>query len=133
MKTEIKFTGAQDNGKNLGHEKEVVHTRSLIVFDGKEMKEIAIARWYMGRSSQANRVYCSIWVYTPVFGQYTAGNGQSSGYGFCKHSDAFERAINSAGIYSSEPISGRGMGEVDSFLEAMGKQAGFAHVYVSQG
>lgn len=129
----IKFTGAQDNGKNLGDKKEVVHTRELVVFDGQEMKSVAVARWYMGRSSSANKVDCSIWVYTPVFGQYTAGNGNSSGFGFCKWSDAFERAINSAGIYSSEPISGRGMNEVDKFLEEMGKQAGFKHVFVAKG
>lgn len=129
----IKFTGPQDNGKNLGHKKEVVHARELIVFDGQTMKSIAVARWYMGKSNGANKVDCSIWVYTPVFGQYTAGNGSSSGFGFCKHSDAFERALHSAGIYSSVPISGRGMSEVDTFLEELGKQAGFKHVYVAKG
>lgn len=129
----IKFTGAQDNGKNLSDKKEVVYTRNLIVFDGQEMREIAVARWYMSRSNNANRVDCSIWIFNAVFGEYTAGNGNSSGFGFCKFSDAFERAINSAGVYSSEPISGRGMNEVDKFLEELGKHAGFNHVYVAKG
>lgn len=129
----IKFTGKQENGKNLGHDKETVQVRNLIAFDGQEFRELATVRWYMGRSKQSNRVYCSIWVYTKVFGEYTAGHGISSGYGFCKQSDAFERAINSAGIYSDEPISGRGMSTVDEFLESLAKMAGFNHAYVAKG
>lgn len=129
----IRFTGKQENGKNLGHEKEVVHTRNLIAFYDNQFKELAVCRWYMGRASNANRVYCSIWVNHEVLGEYTAGHGTSQGYGFCKHSDAFEHAINSAGIYSSEPISGRGMNDVDLFLEELAKQNGFLNVYVAKG
>lgn len=129
----ISFKGGQDNGKNLGHAKEVVQTRNLAGFDGEEFHELATVRWYMSRSSNANRMYCSIWVNGKVFGEYTAGNSHTSGYGFCKLSDSFERALNSAGIYSGEPISGRGMSTVDEFLESMAKMAGFNHAYVAKG
>lgn len=131
----IKFTGKQENGKNLGDSKEVVQVRNLIGFDEVTgtFHELACVRWYMSRSKSADRVYCSIWVMNKVFGEYTAGHAHTSGYGFCKQSDAFERALNSAGIYSDEPISGRGMSTVDDFLEAMAKMAGFKHAYVAKG
>ena len=129
----ISFKCKQDNGKNLSHEKEVVQVRNLIAFDGEKFHELVTVRWYMSRSRTADRVYCSIWVTGKVFGDYTAGHAFTSGYGFCKQSDAFERALNSAGIYSSEPISGRGMSTVDDFLEVMGKHAGFENVHITKG
>lgn len=132
----IKFTGKQDNGKNLGHEKETVQVRNLIGFNELtgEFNELATVRWYMARSATGtSRVYCSIWVTSKVFGEYTAGNAFTQGYGFCKQSDAFARALNSAGIYTDDPISGRGMSMVDEFLEVMAKMAGFKHAYVSKG
>jgi hypothetical protein len=129
----IKFTESQDNGKNLGVEKEIVEIRQLIAFDGKEFKELATVRWYMSRSKSADRVYCSIWVTGHVFGQYTSGHGHTSGYGFCKLSDSFERALNSAGIYSDEPISGRGMSRVDALLEKLALHAGFENSYIARG
>ena len=131
----IKFTGKQENGKNHGEQKETVQVRNLIGFDERtgQFHELACVRWYMSRSSNASRVYCSIWVMTKTFGEYTAGTAHTDGYGFCKQSDAFERALNSAGIYSGEPISGRGMSAVDDFLEAMAKMAGFNHAYIAKG
>lgn len=131
----IKFTGKQDNGKNLGGSKEVILNRVLIAFDDntKEFKELATVRWYMGKSRNSQRVYCSVWVIGHVFGDYTAGNAFTDGYGFCKQSDSFERALNSAGIYTEDPISGRGISKVDEFLEAMAKMAGFNHFYITKG
>ena len=133
IQMKISFKAAQKNGKNLGHSKEVITTRNLIAFEDGQFYELATVRWYMSRSKEANRIYCSIWVNPKVFGEYTAGSGFTSGYGFCKQSDSFERALNSAGIYSSEPISCRGMSTVDEFLELMAKTAGFKHAYVAKG
>ncbi|SRR5258708_39535663 len=131
----IKFTGKQEKGKNLSDTKEVIQVRNLIGFDERteQFHELACVRWYMSRAKNADRVYCTIWIMTKTFGEYTSGHAYSSGYGFCKQSDAFERALNSAGVYTDEPISGRGMSTVDDFLEALAKMAGFKFYYIAKG
>ena len=129
----FRLTEAVENGKNWGDCKEVVQVRNLIAFKDGQFHDLACVRWYMSRSNNANRVYCSIWLPTKLFGHYRAGNAHTSGYGFCKQSDAFERALNSAGVYPHEPVSGRGMSTVDDCLLEMAKFAGFEHAYVAKG
>lgn len=134
MTTEaFRLTPAVENGKNLGQEKETVEVRNLIAFKDGQFHDLACVRWYMSRSKNADRVYCSLWLPTKLFGEYRAGHGYTSGYGFCKRSDAFERALNSAGVYPVEPVSGRGMSTVDDCLLDMAHHAGYEHAYIAKG
>lgn len=129
----FRLTAPEENAKNMSDKKETIETRNLIVFNEGHFQKLATVRWYMSRLSNANRVYCSIWLTDNTFGNYRSGHGMSSGYGFCKQSDAFELALNSAGIYSKQPISGRGIEEVDRCLMNMAEHAGYEHAYIAQG
>jgi hypothetical protein len=130
---QVKFTEAQSNGKNRD-DKEVIKAWNLIGFKKGEFKELATIRWYMGRSSSASVIYCSIWVYPHDWlHESTAGNGQAGGGGYCKQSAAFEYAINSAGLYSSEPISGRGLSVVEDFLKALAVKLGYKNHTIAKG
>ena len=127
----------QDNGKNFDS-KETIATRQLIAFKDGEFKVLVTARWYMGRSSSASTVYCSVWITghaLPEFTDWTgcAGNGSAGGGGYCKQSAAFYEAISKAGIKVDTEISGRGMSVVDDFLEALALNAGFEHNYIARG
>lgn len=134
MTTEaFRLAEAIDNGKNLGDNKEVIQIRNLIAFKDGEFHDLACVRWYMSRSKNAERVYCTVWLPTKLFGEYRAGHGYTSGYGFSKQSDAFERALNSAGVYPAEPVSGRGMSTVDDCLLEMAKHAGYDNAYLAKG
>lgn len=129
----FRLTEPQEYGKNLADTKEVVQVRNLIAFKDGQFHDLACVRWYMARSNTAERVYCSIWIPARVFGEYRSGHGMTSGYGFCKQSDAFERALNSAGIYVTEPVSGRGMSTVDECLLDMATHAEYEYAYVAKG
>lgn len=128
----FQLTTAQENGKNLASEKEIIEMRNLIAFDGEKFNELIWVRWYTARIRQAEKVHCSIWINTKVFGRYTSGYGTASGIGTCKLSTAFAEALKCAGIYASEPISGRGMSIVDECLKEMGLDAGFYDVYIAK-
>lgn len=86
----------KSNARNMGREKETVSTYKVV---GKlpkgRLQVICEARMYMGRSSSASTVYCSLWVHGE---KYTSGRGQAGGYGYHKESQALSDAIKSAGI-----------------------------------
>ena len=73
--------------------KETVNTLTVLAVVKGEIKEVACARFYMGRSSQASVVYCCLWVHGKA-----SGKGQAGGYGYHKESAALCDAITSAGI-----------------------------------
>jgi hypothetical protein len=91
-----KFNGLHNqNGKNYGGEKETTLRMIVVGKRGKELAPIVEARFYMGRSSSASNVYCSLWVHGA---EYCAGHGTAGGYGYHKESAALQSAINSAGV-----------------------------------
>lgn len=111
--------------------KERIESRELIAFKDGEFKSLVTARWYMGKSSTASKVYCALWVKTPD--AWANGVGDAGGYGYCKQSSAYSEALSKAGIKCSEGISGRGMSTVEESMMALAKGLGFEHAYISRG
>lgn len=94
------------NARNLSDKKELVKAWSLCHLSDGEIREAITVRWWMGRSSSASRVYCSVWVHGKDF--YTSGHGQAGGGGYDKASAAFAAAVDSAGIQLAADVDGRG-------------------------
>lgn len=115
-----------ENARNLSGSKELVHAMSLIVSTSKGPREVVTARWWMGRSSQASEVHCSIWVHGHLGnGTWTSGRGTAGGYGYCKKSAAFSDAVSSANIKLATYVNGVGIPAVREALEAIAKALGF--------
>jgi hypothetical protein len=135
-----KFNGLHNqNGKNYGGEKETTLRMIVVGKRGKELAPIVEARFYMGRSSSASNVYCSLWVHGA---EYCAGHGVAGGYGYHKESAALQGAIKMAGItlFGSNyarahdqkrvnfkdlaHIGGCGYGSMETALKAIARAAG---------
>lgn len=128
---------AVSNAVNYGGEKERVSSYTVVGKKGGELCAIVEARFYMGRSSSASTVYCSLWVNGE---RYCSGTGKAGGYGYHKESAALAQAITSAGIlltganYSHHEgrvnfkkpayISGCGTGSMETALKAIARAAG---------
>jgi hypothetical protein len=132
------FEQLKSIGRNLD-KKETVTRWNLIAFHDGKFIELITARWYMGRSSHASVVYCTVWFHSWLFanshGEWTdaSGTGQAGGGGYCKQSAAFESAMRNAGIKCDHDISGRGMSVAEDALLALGRQAGYEHVKLVRG
>lgn len=83
-------------------------------------------RCWMGRSSNAHTVYCSIWVRTTEGDQY-AGHGNAGGYGYHRTSAALQAAIDSAGIELFGLVCGNRDEKPDiskrAYIDGVGEQA----------
>lgn len=116
------------NGRNYSDEKEMTAAYIVIGIGSSrsDVKEVATARFHMGRSKTASRVYCSLWVHGRC-----SGHGWAGGYGYHKPSAALDSAIRSAGItLEGDEISGRGESAMLDALHAIGIAAGFDTVRV---
>lgn len=133
------FGKLQSIAINLGDKKETIASRTLIAFEDGKFKELITARWYMGRSSSAMQVDCSVWFDSAIMEashvEWTdcSGRGKAGGGGYCKQSAAFEAAMRSAGIKCDQGIAGRGMSVVEDAMIALAKQQGFDVVHVVRG
>ena len=122
------------NGENLSDKKRLIRAWSLLVIHenparpaGQEIRELAVVRWYMGRSRSASVVHCSVW-FRPSYqyeNYYNSGAGQAGGRGYDKPSSAFAGACKSAGVYLQEEVAGRGDGAVRDALEAIANAHGY--------
>lgn len=112
MKAKITKPG-QSNGYNYGRDKELTAAYSIIGKVNGELREVVVARCYMGRSSSASVVYCSLWVHAGEL--HCSGKGSAGGYGYHKPSAALQDAISSAGVelYGSPYADDNGMHYVD--------------------
>ena len=113
------------NAVNYKGQKELVKSYNVIT---DTLREIIIARCYMGRSASASTVYASIWVNAPDI--HTSGKGKAGGYGYHKASAAVADAISSAGITLDTNISGVGDGAIKESLEAIANALGFERVLI---
>ena len=113
------------NAVNYKGQKELVKSYNVIT---DTLREIIIARCYMGRSASASTVYASIWIQPS--GIYTSGKGKAGGYGYHKESAAIADAIESAGITLDANISGVGGGAIEEALKAIASALGFSHVLI---
>jgi hypothetical protein len=113
------------NAVNYKGQKELVKSYNVIT---DTLREIIIARCYMGRSASASTVYASIWIQSS--GIYTSGKGKAGGYDYHKESAAIADAIESAGITLDANISGVGGGAIEDALKAIASALGFSHVLI---
>jgi hypothetical protein len=103
--------------------KELVRAMMIVAHDpAKGFRLPVTTKFWMGRSRNASRVYC-----TMRSGNETviaSGSGWAGGYGYDKESAALDDAIRNAGITLSRSISGTG--ECRQALEAVARALGYA-------
>ena len=124
-----------DNAKNMNGEKELVQ-RIVVVDDAGSKRTIVDCRLYMGRSSNASTVYCSIWANGHINNGrvWITGYGKAGGYGYHKASAAMQQAIAAAGFTltddngDSMPIAGRGDWAMRNAVIAIAAALGFNDV-----
>jgi hypothetical protein len=110
------------NAKISYDQKELV--RAYVVLSGN--KEVIKVELFMGRSNNANVVYCNFFVIGGVSGAGSAGGG-----GYDKQSAAVSAAIESAGIQLSEDIGGVGPTAIREALGAIMEALGYQdHIIV---
>ena len=113
------------NAVNYKGQKELVKSYNVIT---DTLREIIMARCYMGRSASTSTVYASIWIYSG--GTHTSGKGKAGGYGYHKESAAIGSAIESAGITLDQDIEGLGDGAINEALTAIARALGFSNVLI---
>lgn len=151
-----RLINGRENAKNMSGEKEVV-ARYLFAainpdYDPKDRWSKRIVtpvdvRVYMGRSSSASAVYCSVWarsrkgaklvnVFTdgkkpvrlsmdPAQTIHVSGRGSAGGYGYHKESAAIEDAFTSAGFSFEGHFGGCGDGPAEHAVEAVARFLGW--------
>ena len=120
------------NAVNRAHNKETVETANVVAnYKGDLVTPITV-RWYMGRSSSATVVYCSIWVHT-ADGRDYSGSGSAGGGGYHKTSAALDSAVSSAGIKMAKRFGGCGDGPSNLALQAIAKAAGYRKTTIVHG
>jgi len=140
-----KITLGQENAKNMANEKELVKRIQFIAPNPKfkdvdqtesyyvqypdrlaQMRFVTPidARFYMGRSSQASTVYCSVWIHNRN-GEFSAGRGSAGGYGYDKESQALEEALNSAGVTFTTHWGGMGESAMTRAITLLGHRLGY--------
>ena len=123
MKAQLTKTDCM-NARNMGDKKETIKQMVLIACKAGEFSEPVTVHWYMSRSGDgASPVYCSLWVRCSPY--YVSGRGVAKGYGYHKASAAFQEACDSAGIWLSQPVDGRGNDMVREAMFTIGAALGF--------
>ena len=122
MRLTAKIEKPAQNGKNFD-KKELIRTLTAVVNTKDGLKTPFHAKFYMGRSTNASVVYCSLW----AFGNNIkcSGHGKAGGYGFHKPSAAMQAALDSAGIKLSLPINGVGSTAMENAAKAIIKAMGY--------
>ena len=117
----VKIMESQKSTKIAKYRKEKGYTggHQLIVNDGDTMRVICDIRFYFVGRDGMSPLYCVVWINDGKSGTYKSGAGKASGCGYHKPSAALEYALNDAGIYTSEPISGVGSLAIREALEAL--------------
>jgi hypothetical protein len=118
------------NARNMSCEKELVNRLISIAYIDGEFRQVVDARFYMGRSANSSKVYCSIWVSYPD--HWTSGHGTASGYGYHKESAALDSAIESAGIKLDARIDGVGDSAMREAIEAITRACGYDTFHITQ-
>lgn len=90
------FPEKAKNNASTMDKKETVQTLRAVIAQKDKLIELVDARLYMGRSSRASTVYCSVWIHAK--GIYVSGYGTASGYGYHKASAALASALSAAGF-----------------------------------
>ena len=109
------------NARNLGDKKETIQRLQVVWYNPEEQKieTLVDARFYMGRSSSASQVYCSVWIYG--IDSDWSGYGAAGGGGYHKESAALEESLRSAGWSLDEDIHGGGDRAMEEAVMAVGR------------
>ena len=119
------------NAINHGGKKELVNQQKLVVYYKGELRTLLDVRFYMGRSSSASVVYCSLWLHDDKNNRWMSGTGSAGGYGYHKESAAMDSALTSAKIRLYEKrdkyvhIDGRGESAIRDAMTAIAKASGY--------
>ena len=129
MKATIPAGRGPFNARNYSQEKELTGMVRVIAYCGDGFAEPVDIRFYMGRSSSASRVYCSVWL--RGHGTEASGRGMAGGGGYHKPSAAFSAALDSAGVTLDAAIDGRGETAVIEAAAALARALGFSEFHVT--
>jgi hypothetical protein len=116
----VKFTQPETNSKIRNNRKEK-HFYKQYTTINKDLNAIIQLRLYATPAAH----YCCVWVNDRKHNVHISGGARTTGYGFHRASDAAEKALNVAGIYTSEPISGRGDEVIRNALGAIMNALGY--------
>lgn len=124
---QVKIMDSQVSTKIAQYRKEKGYTGGyqLIVDDGDTLRVICDVRFYFVGRDGMSPLYCVVWVNDNKTHTHKSGAGKASGCGYHKPSAALEYALNDAGIYTSEPISGVGNLAIVEALEALAEKLGY--------
>lgn len=103
--------------------KETTDIKNAVVYHKGEIKNPVTVKWFMGRSAQASKVYCCLWIHGENF--YTSGLGSAGGGGYHKSSAAFSDAVRSAGIELDTSVAGRGDHAVEEAILSIVRALGY--------
>lgn len=128
MKATVPMGCGPSNARNYSPEKELTGLVRVVAYTRGEFAEPVDIRFYMGRGSNASRVYCSVW----LRGEHTecSGCGMAGGGGYHKQSAALSAALDSAGVTLYQPIDGRGESATRKAAAALARALGFETVHV---
>jgi len=112
-----------DNAR-MPDNKEMIASYNVVAACKGGLTNVVTLRLYMGRSSQASKVYACLWVHGRD-GFHPSGSGSAGGCGYCKQSFAAGNAIKSAGIELNKSVNGVGMPYVEDALKLIAKKAGY--------
>jgi hypothetical protein len=116
------------DARNRSYQKELTGMVRVIAYNRGEFAEPVDIRFYMGRSSSASRVYCSVWLRGPE--AECSGRGIAGGGGYHKPSAALSAALDSAGVTLDEPIDGCGHTAVCEAAAALARALGYSEFHV---
>lgn len=136
-----------DNARNLSSDKEQVNRIRIVALNPKYQEyakqdyyraypdrlasqrfiTVCDARFYMGRSSSASAVDCSVWIHGKN-GEYRTGRGRATGYGYHKESAALEYALRAAGFEFFDSWGGSGEQAMNTALLIVARKIGFRNV-----
>ena len=102
------------NGRRLDN-KALATGYQLVAHEGVGFKEIVTAFVWLGKSSNASRVFAAIWVQGDDSKNrpWLSGQGSAGGWGYHKGSAAIDEAIRSAGVKLYGTPYGRSTGDFD--------------------
>lgn len=103
--------------------KELISEMRVVAYRKGKFETPVTVKVFMGRSSSASVVYCSIGTHDG--NRSFNGHGRAGGYGYCKKSAALADAIRNAGIELSQSISGVGESAMRRAIEAIARALGF--------
>jgi len=129
MKATIPAGIGPQNARNYSQQKELTGlVRVVVAYRPGQFVEPVDIRFYMGRGSNASRVYCSVWL--RGHGTECSGRGMAGGGGYHKPSAALSAALDSAGVTLDEAIDGRGGSATRAVAEALARALGFPEFHV---